>query len=302
MADKIIQLHKADAPSEQWFPNTKLGCVKMNDITPQDGLPEGWKNYSSLKPALKDLVDGKQDTLIGTQTTGQNIKTINGNSILGTGNIVIQGGGGSGTVTTSGTPSTNTLAKFTGSTVIGNSVITETSSKVSIGLPLEENTIYSNESIALTLSTGDNSNINANKVYITSIGNVGIGLPSPNSSSKLHVNGTIYANGGVTCLASSSDKRLKTDIKPFNGLDIINKMDFVQFKWNENALNLNDYYTKDTTNYGVIAQDVEGVIDDFVFDLPDDNGYKGVRYEKLIPIMAQAIKELKLEIDKLKHQ
>jgi len=46
---------------------------------------------------LKD--DGTVDTtsyqeeLIGTETQGQNIKTINGTSILGTGNIVIQGGG-----------------------------------------------------------------------------------------------------------------------------------------------------------------------------------------------------------------
>lgn len=42
---------------------------------------------------LKALVTaGKQDTLV----SGENIKTINGDSILGSGNLTISGGGGSG--------------------------------------------------------------------------------------------------------------------------------------------------------------------------------------------------------------
>ena len=38
---------------------------------------------------INELVDGKQDTLV----SGTNIKTINGTSLLGSGNIDIQGGG-----------------------------------------------------------------------------------------------------------------------------------------------------------------------------------------------------------------
>ena len=41
---------------------------------------------------LPEMIDQKQDRLVD----GQNIKTINGQSILGEGNIVIQGGQGSG--------------------------------------------------------------------------------------------------------------------------------------------------------------------------------------------------------------
>lgn len=41
---------------------------------------------------LKNALDSKQETLIGTETTGQNIKTINGNTILGTGNLSISAG------------------------------------------------------------------------------------------------------------------------------------------------------------------------------------------------------------------
>ena len=41
--------------------------------------------------AVAEAVSGKQNTLV----SGTNIKTINGNSILGSGNITIEGGSGS---------------------------------------------------------------------------------------------------------------------------------------------------------------------------------------------------------------
>lgn len=46
--------------------------------------------------AIDDIIDDKQDTLI----SGENIKTINNNSILGSGNITIQGGGGGSVIGT----------------------------------------------------------------------------------------------------------------------------------------------------------------------------------------------------------
>lgn len=41
---------------------------------------------------ILDLQNNKQDTLIGTQTAGQNLKTVNGESLLGSGNLVIDAG------------------------------------------------------------------------------------------------------------------------------------------------------------------------------------------------------------------
>ena len=46
-------------------------------------------------PQLESALAGKQDTLVGSGT-GQNIKTINYESILGPGNITIEGGGEDG--------------------------------------------------------------------------------------------------------------------------------------------------------------------------------------------------------------
>lgn len=119
---------------------------------------------------------------------------------------------------------------------------------------------------------------------------------------SLSTDGNFCAKGGVTALVtSSSDKRLKKNIKPFNATEIVDKLKPVQFEWNNKAKKYNNNF-KDGKNYGLIAQDSDGIIDDLVFDLPDGKGYKGVRYEKLIPILLQAIKELKQEINDLKNK
>lgn len=115
--------------------------------------------------------------------------------------------------------------------------------------------------------------------------------------------GNFCAYGGVTALAtSSSDKRLKKNIKSFNATEIIDKLNPVQFEWNKKANKYNSNLELNKKNYGLIAQDSDGIIDNLVFDLPDGKGYKGVRYEKLIPILLQAIKEQNEKIENLEYE
>ena len=61
--------------------------TKVSDLDNDSGYIT---NAALTDLATKEEVSAKQDTLV----SGTNIKTINGNSILGAGNIVIQGGGG----------------------------------------------------------------------------------------------------------------------------------------------------------------------------------------------------------------
>ena len=49
---------------------------------------------------------------------------------------------------------------------------------------------------------------------------------------------------------------------------------------------------------GVIAQEIEEVLPEVV--QTRDNGYKAVKYEKIVPLLIEAIKELKQEIEELK--
>jgi len=52
---------------------------------------------------------------------------------------------------------------------------------------------------------------------------------------------------------------------------------------------------------GVIAQEVEKLELPGLTMTREDNGTKAVRYERLIPLLIEAIKELKGEIDELKR-
>ena len=49
---------------------------------------------------------------------------------------------------------------------------------------------------------------------------------------------------------------------------------------------------------GVSAQEVEKVLPEAVIEKED--GYKGVKYDKLVPLLIESIKELKAEIEELK--
>ena len=106
---------------------------------------------------------------------------------------------------------------------------------------------------------------------------------------NLVVNGTIQATGDITAF-STSDKRLKENITPISSaLDKIDKINGVEFDWNTNlqtALTGHDV--------GVIAQELEHVLPEVV--VTRENGYKAVKYEKIIPLLIEAIKELKQKI------
>jgi hypothetical protein len=51
---------------------------------------------------------------------------------------------------------------------------------------------------------------------------------------------------------------------------------------------------------GVMAQEVERIAPELV--ITRDNGYKAVKYEKMIALLIEAIKDLSREIDSLKNK
>ena len=96
---------------------------------------------------------------------------------------------------------------------------------------------------------------------------------------------TIYA----TDVVATSDERLKDKVGTIdNALDKVCAIDGFLYKWN-------DKYTgkDDTVQVGVSAQDVEKVLPEAVNEL--ETGYKGVKYDKLVPLLIEAIKELREE-------
>ena len=117
------------------------------------------------------------------------------------------------------------------------------------------------------------------------------------SSGSVAINtaGAIQAGGDIIAYYSS-DRRLKNNITPISSpLDKIDRIGGYQFEWNDKG---GAWLTG--TDYGVIAQEVEEVLPEVV--TVRDNGYKAVKYEKIVPLLIEAIKELKSEIDDLREQ
>lgn len=123
-------------------------------------------------------------------------------------------------------------------------------------------------------------------------GNVLLGTGTDNGSDLLQVDGGILATGDVTAYGSS-DARLKTNLEPIaNAVDKVNTLTGYTFNWNEQAVG------KDTTvrEAGIIAQDVDAVLPEVVTTRKD--GYMAVKYEKIVPLLIEAIKE---QDDKIKR-
>ena len=135
--------------------------------------------------------------------------------------------------------------------------------------------------------------INSNGTsYFTSIG---VGLTDP--SAALHVNGKIFASDDIQAFYSS-DRRFKDNIRVMeNPLESLDKLNGYRFTWNEDLSHIHSYEGEDI---GVIAQEVEEVLPEIVSNRT--NGYKGVKYEKIVPLLIECIKELKSEIDILKSK
>jgi hypothetical protein len=107
------------------------------------------------------------------------------------------------------------------------------------------------------------------------------------------VSGDINAGGDIVAFASS-DIRLKNNIKPIESpLEKISKINGCEFEWNDELQSI--YSGKD---YGVIAQEIEEVFPELV--QTRENGYKAVKYDKLVSVLIEGIKELTKQVEYLK--
>lgn len=107
--------------------------------------------------------------------------------------------------------------------------------------------------------------------------------------------GDVFAGGDVVAYASS-DRRLKDEITPISEpLEKINKIGGYSFTWNEEKQNI--YRGKD---YGVIAQEIEEILPELVDTR--ENGFKAVKYDKLVSLLIEGIKDLSKQVEELKEK
>ena len=165
--------------------------------------------------------------------------------------------------------------------VNGNSRLTSSASHyVYIG----GSSIYNTSKVSIEVST-DQSGITTN-------------VNSSDTRYHLYFRNTLSTVGSIstdtyaTSFNTSSDYRLKEDLKPFNGLSILKDIKVYDFKWKG----------VESRNYGVVAHEIAEVIPYAVNGEKDGEMHQSVDYSKLVPILIQSIQELKAELDELKNK
>ena len=136
--------------------------------------------------------------------------------------------------------------------------------------------------VVLTEGTGD-----------TRLLRVDNGIQFNSSSNTLSVTGDL--------VAFASDDRLKTNKEQLTGaLDKVCSLSGFTFNFNETAGELG--FNTDHTYVGVSAQDVQKVLPEAVYPAPASDKYITVQYEKIVPLLVEAIKELSDKVSALEDK
>lgn len=273
---------------------------------------------ATFNGGLSGTLTGSLSGNATTATTLQTSRTINGTSFNGSANITTSYWGTTRTIWgQSVNGSANVSGAMTGVTSITATGLIRTSNLFSAGDGGSDNAYgYYNCTRPNTADTGYVCYAFVRSgTYAFGLGyyNNEIVLSSANTSrqfnarwlqlnsSRLLINGNIEATGAVTAKSSSSDIRLKKNIKEYNALDIIHKLKSVKYYWNDTAKANSPIFNDNEEHYGLIAQDllINGY-SQWVSNCFKD--YYVIQYERLIPVLWRGIQQVDNEVATLKKK
>lgn len=164
--------------------------------------------------------------------------------------------------------------------------------------------------LVTTTTSGDLSSANVSTTKITFQPSTGklnlLGGQVSNSNSTgtltvtggVGVTGAMYVGGEIVAYAAS-DIRLKENLSKIDkSLEKLLKISGYQYHWNKIAQEM--YPERTMLDVGVLAQEVKEIVPSAVVERED--GYLAVKYEKLIPLLVEAVKALKAEIEDMKRE
>jgi hypothetical protein len=301
--------------------DTASTLLGFNSITATSFTGDG-ANLTNTGAQLSSATSGSErvvltDKTSGTMTTAKTDSDLEFNFATNTLSCTTFSGAFSGNATTS-TTATNVVGTANRILFNNNTDTTTTSAALTFnGTQLNvTNNIRANN---LTFGLTDGTTINTttgdlkldssnNKVHMTANAEVDGVLTvdsSTNASSKdtgaliitaggLGVEGNIHSGGDIVAF-SSSDMTLKDNISPIsNALEMINSLTGNTFAWKPEA----GIMGNSGMDTGIIAQEVEAL------NLPGlskrrGDGTLGVRYDRLIPVLIEAVKELTAKVNSL---
>lgn len=273
---------------------------------------------ATFNGGLSGTLTGSLSGNATTATTLQTSRTINGTSFNGSANITTSYWGTTRTIWgQSVNGSANVSGAMTGVTSITATGLIRTSNLFSAGDGGSDNAYgYYNCTRPNTANTGyvcyamvRSGTIAMGLGYYNNeivLGNAGTSRQFNKkwlqiSGSRLLINGNIEATGAVTAKSSSSDIRLKKNIKEYNALDIIHKLKSVKYYWNDTAKANSPIFNDNEEHYGLIAQDllINGY-SQWVSNCFKD--YYVIQYERLIPVLWRGIQQVDNEVATLKKK
>jgi hypothetical protein len=195
-------------------------------------------------------------------------------------------------------------ANIGGNTAIGGNISVGGNAAISSNLIVSGNTSLGNENSDVVIVTGrldvDNMRFDGNtfstttgNIIIDSSGGTTIINDNLSISGTTSINGDLRVSGDITAFYSS-DRRLKDNITRIEDpLAKVLSISGNTYNWNENS-------GKEGNDVGVIAQEVLEVLPEAV--TTRDNGYLAVDYQRLVPLLIEAVKELSQKVSDLENK
>ena len=291
-----------------------------------DGGDIGGTGFVQLTPSdaekvciIKNSLSGSQNALVfqGTYDAARDLQIDNGDTVI----VKFPGSGGSSTVT-SILPVASTLATARNFSLTGNVTASAVSFDGSGNVALST-TIAAN-SVALGTDTTGNYVATvagtSNQVTVTGSGSetAAVTLSLPQSihtgadvqfdsfgvgTAASGTTGEVRATNNITAYYSS-DERLKEDIIYIeDALSKVGEIQGVEFNWTQQYIDEHggeDGYFIRRRDVGLIAQEVEAVLPEVVADRED--GFKAVKYDRVVALLVNAIHELTERVEELESQ
>jgi len=108
--------------------------------------------------------------------------------------------------------------------------------------------------------------------------------------------GLIRASNDVIAFFGS-DSRLKENVTPIaNPIEKISQIGGYTYDW----IPMEGIHENEGHDVGVIAQEIEAILPEIV--TTRGNGYKAVKYERLVALLIECVKEQQIQIDELKNK
>jgi hypothetical protein len=267
--------------------NNGQGISIMNLNSTTASLNTSVSNLNLFTSSINTTIKSKLDADGVISSSAQLTTTFDTRYLNTNGDGVVSG---SSQIAFSGVTGTVSNGQLANSTISGVSLGSNLAT-LTIGTGLS-GTSYNGSgavTIALPQAVATSSNVQ--------FGSLGIGMAANGTSGRIDAANDIVA-------FSSSDIRFKENITPIeNALEKISKISGNTYDWKAENKAEHGYEGNDV---GVIAQEIEAVLPQLV--QTRESGYKAVKYDKLVALLIEGIKEqqtqihsLTLEIEKLKE-